>query len=86
MTAPDTTDARAHAEAVAYGKLLVTREILEALANARPRENPHQVATEVDYANTSDWYYAPSIEQIGWTSGYEAAFQVVKSTRLGVEK
>jgi hypothetical protein len=36
VTAPDLTDQRHHAEAVAYGKLLAVREILDALAAARP--------------------------------------------------
>jgi hypothetical protein len=38
MTAPDLTDQRHHAEAVAYGKLLAVREILDALSKARPDE------------------------------------------------
>lgn len=38
MTAPDLTDQRHHAEAVAYGKLLAVREILDALSKARPSE------------------------------------------------
>lgn len=36
MTAPDLTDARHHAEAVAYGKLLAVREILDALVEDHP--------------------------------------------------
>jgi hypothetical protein len=38
VTAPDLTDQRHHAEAVAYGKLLAVREILDALSKARPSE------------------------------------------------
>jgi hypothetical protein len=47
MTAPDLTDQRHHAEAVAYGKLLAVREILDALSAARPTGRLHGA----DYLN-----------------------------------
>jgi hypothetical protein len=52
VTAPDLSEARQHAEAVAYGRLVAVREILDALARDRlsPMCNPPGYADGYDRA------------------------------------
>lgn len=79
MSAPDLSEARQNAEAVAYGKLLAVREILDALAKARPEQHPRW----------SDLWNHPEegrFRHAGRIAGYNQAVNIVKATRLGVEK
>lgn len=78
-TKPDLSETRQHAEAVAYGKLLATREILDALAKEKPHKNPSWGY----YGNTPE---QSRLRHIGIVAGYQQAVAVVKAMRLGVEK
>jgi hypothetical protein len=82
VTAPDLSEARQHAEAVAYGKLLAVREILDTLAKERPSYNPGFV--DDDPADLlDDAHLRIAVEGV---SGYDRAVRVVKAMRLGVDK
>lgn len=76
---PDLTDARQHNEAVAYGRLLAVREILDALADDRPRPGDHNHGGTFMHAYISCW-------RDDYQRGYDRAVGVVKAMRLGVEK
>lgn len=76
---PDLSPERTHAEAVAYGKLLGVRMVLDELEKHRPR-GPLVVRrmgeTERDAKVRGD----------GMRIGYDDAVRVVRLTRLGVDK
>lgn len=80
---PDLSQEQAIREAVAYGKLLATREILEALAKGSPRDNPwtwHPLDDVTGYHENGQY------ELVGYQKGYWEAIRIVKAMRLGVEK
>lgn len=77
---PDLTEARQHNEAVAYGKLLAVREILEALREDRPGRSAWVLSRGGDYMVWEQSWRGDYLR------GYDRAVQVVKAMRLGVEK
>lgn len=79
--APDLTDQRQHAEAVAYGKLLAVREILDALEADRPKVGHNHGRVSVYYG---DWR-PECLWRTDYLRGYDRALSIVKGMRLGVE-
>jgi hypothetical protein len=78
MSAPDLSEKRQHAEAVAYGRLLAVREILDALAEDRPAPRHRHGGTII-----GGWH---DCWRSDYRRGYERAVRVVKAMRLGVER